>query len=113
MNLEINGSAGGGSSGEGASKEKELAAVTKATMVAAVDELPAANWRKDISSILLLFFLYILQGIPLGLIATIPFLLQSKGVPYTEQARFSLAGWPFSLKVLYAPIIDAVYWRRL
>lgn len=76
------------------------------------ETLPAPNWRKDTRSILLLFFLYILQGIPLGLILTIPFLLLSKGVPYKEQARFSLAFWPFSLKVIYAPIIDAVYFKR-
>jgi PAT family acetyl-CoA transporter-like MFS transporter 1 len=73
---------------------------------------PLPNYRKDIKSILTLFGLYILQGIPLGLIVTVPFLLQAKGVPYKDQAIFSLAFWPFSLKVLYAPIIDAIYWKR-
>jgi PAT family acetyl-CoA transporter-like MFS transporter 1 len=73
---------------------------------------PKADLRKDVKSILLLFLLYILQGVPLGLILTVPFLLQSKGVSYQEQAKFSLAFWPFSLKVLYAPIIDSIYFKR-
>lgn len=63
------------------------------------DDEAKPNFRRDIPSISLLFFLYILQGIPLGLIQTIPFLLQSRGVPYTDQAKFSLAYWPFSVKV--------------
>jgi PAT family acetyl-CoA transporter-like MFS transporter 1 len=70
------------------------------------------NWRKDIQSIGLLLILYILQGVPLGLIVTVPFLLQAKEIPYKDQAKFSLANWPFSLKVLYAPVIDAIYWKR-
>jgi PAT family acetyl-CoA transporter-like MFS transporter 1 len=73
---------------------------------------PKANLRKDIKSILILFGLYILQGVPIGLLLTVPFLLQSKGVSYEEQAKFSLAFWPFSLKVFYAPIIDSIYYKR-
>lgn len=77
-------------------------------------EAPAkANFREDLPSIFLLFLLYILQGIPLGIMRTIPFLLQSRGVEYTEQAQFSIAGWPFGLKVLYAPIVDAFYIKRI
>ncbi|KAK5978534.1 hypothetical protein GCK32_006219 [Trichostrongylus colubriformis] len=51
--------------------------------------------RGDISSICLLLFLYLLQGVPLGLIAAIPLLLQSKHVSYGQQAIFSFAYWPF------------------
>ncbi|CAI2339473.1 unnamed protein product [Caenorhabditis sp. 36 PRJEB53466] len=64
---------------------------------------PNASWWKrthttlkgDISSILLLLFLYLLQGVPL------------------EQAIFSFAYWPFSLKLLWAPIVDSVYSKKL
>ncbi|XP_077016955.1 acetyl-coenzyme A transporter 1 isoform X2 [Tamandua tetradactyla] len=68
--------------------------------------------RAELSSILLLFFLYVLQGIPLGLAGSIPLILQSKNVSYTDQAFFSFVFWPFSLKLLWAPLVDAVYFRN-
>ncbi|MFH4983468.1 hypothetical protein AB6A40_010177 [Gnathostoma spinigerum] len=67
----------------------------------------------DFASMGLLLFLYLLQGIPLGLIAAIPLVLQSKNVSYAEQAVFSFAHWPFSLKLFWAPIVDSVYCKRL
>ncbi|OXA62750.1 Acetyl-coenzyme A transporter 1 [Folsomia candida] len=71
------------------------------------------DYKKDLSSILLLLFLYILQGIPLGLIASIPMILLNKSAAtYTEQAKFSFAYWPFSLKLLWAPIVDSIYSER-
>ena len=63
----------------------------------------------DRSNIALLILLYVLQGIPLGLAGSIPYLLQSRQVSYTEQAMFSFAYWPFSIKLLWAPIVDAAY----
>ncbi|GAB1603762.1 acetyl-coenzyme A transporter 1-like [Argonauta hians] len=67
------------------------------------------NWRRDIHSIAILFFLYILQGIPLGLAGSIPMLLQSNQASYKDQALFSFVYWPFSLKLLWAPIVDSIY----
>ncbi|KAJ1347234.1 hypothetical protein KIN20_002251 [Parelaphostrongylus tenuis] len=69
--------------------------------------------RGDISSIFLLLFLYLLQGVPLGIIAAIPLVLQGKHVSYGQQAVFSFAHWPFSMKLLWAPVVDSVYWRRI
>ncbi|CAL1531033.1 unnamed protein product [Lymnaea stagnalis] len=63
----------------------------------------------DLNSIMLLMFLYILQGIPLGLSGSIPMLLQSRKVSYTDQALFSLVYWPFSVKLLWAPLVDSIY----
>jgi len=67
----------------------------------------------------LLLVLYTLQGIPMGLSASIPFLLQQKiknsgtsAAAYRANAIFALCTWPFSLKLLWAPIVDAVYWKR-
>jgi PAT family acetyl-CoA transporter-like MFS transporter 1 len=89
----------------------------------------------------LLILLYTLQGIPMGLSASIPFLLQEKitkmtaaaaavaGVSssssstaataviaarasYNANAIFALCSWPFSLKLLWAPIVDSVYLKR-
>lgn len=66
-------------------------------------------WKEDGKNVALLFFLYLLQGIPLGLIASVPLMLQNHHVSYKEQAEFSLVFWPFSLKLLWAPIVDSVY----
>ena len=103
----------------------------------------------------LLIALYTLQGIPLGLSASIPFLIQQKvkliaeaaaataaaaaaasvsastihtaaeaatqhvmnsaeiaKTAYNAQAIFALCSWPFSLKLLWAPIVDAVFIRK-
>lgn len=69
--------------------------------------------KNDRMSILILFILYILQGIPLGLAGSIPMILQNKNVSYKEQAVFSLVSWPFSVKLLWAPIVDSMYWKFL
>ncbi|ALC44911.1 CG9706, partial [Drosophila busckii] len=68
--------------------------------------------RGDRRNIGILLFLYILQGIPIGLIAAIPMLLQNRGASYKQQAEFSFAYWPFSIKLLWAPIVDSIYVRR-
>ena len=52
-----------------------------------------------------------LQGVPLGLtFGSIPFLL-SKQLSYAQMATFSLATYPYSLKLLWSPIVDSVYVR--
>ncbi|CAF4911135.1 unnamed protein product, partial [Rotaria socialis] len=71
-----------------------------------------SDWRKDQSSIGLLLFLYILQGVPLGMAASIPLIIQTHGTSWSQQATFSFAFWPFSLKLLWAPIVDALYFKR-
>ncbi|XP_056420978.1 acetyl-coenzyme A transporter 1 [Hyla sarda] len=71
-----------------------------------------AGLRGELGNILLLLFLYILQGIPLGLAGSIPLILQSKNVSYTDQAIFSFVFWPFSLKLLWAPLVDSLYIKR-
>lgn len=76
----------------------------------------AAAYRRflsDWSSILILLFLYTLQGLPLGLITSIPLIIQEKSASYNQQAKFSLAGWPFSLKLLWAPLVDALYLKKI
>lgn len=65
--------------------------------------------RGELGNILLLLFLYVLQGIPLGLAGSIPLILQSKSVSYKDQAFFSFVFWPFSLKLFWAPLVDALY----
>lgn len=47
-----------------------------------------SNLKGDGQNIALLFFLYTLQGIPLGLSAAIPMILQNRGVSYKQQVHF-------------------------
>ncbi|XP_069172066.1 acetyl-coenzyme A transporter 1 isoform X2 [Procambarus clarkii] len=67
----------------------------------------------DRGNVMLLLFLYVLQGIPLGLAGSIPMILQNRHVPYKDQATFSLSFWPFSIKLLWAPLVDSVYFRKM
>lgn len=81
---------------------------TSATAVD-TDQHQGSDLRGDWLNLAVLFFLYLLQGIPLGLASAIPMLLQNTGISYKQQAEFSFAYWPFSLKLLWAPIVDSVY----
>ncbi|XP_026822981.1 acetyl-coenzyme A transporter 1-like [Rhopalosiphum maidis] len=73
-----------------------------------------SNLKGDWLNIFILFLLYIMQGLPLGIVNVIPILLQSKrNVTYNEQTLFSLTGWPFSLKLLWAPLVDALYIHKI
>lgn len=69
--------------------------------------------NQDRGNIALLLLLYTLQGVPLGLTGSIPLILQSRNVAYKDQAMFSFAFWPFSVKLLWAPIVDALYSRKM
>jgi MFS transporter, PAT family, solute carrier family 33 (acetyl-CoA transportor), member 1 len=69
--------------------------------------------NKDIPNILLILFLYVIQGIPIGMTISIPLILSSRDVSYTEQGIFSFALWPISMRILWAPIVDSIYFRRL
>jgi len=62
--------------------------------------------------VLMLFLLYVLQGIPVGLYKAIPLILTNHGVPYTDQALFSIAYYPYSMKLLWAPLVDSLYFKR-
>jgi len=48
----------------------------------------------------------------MGLSSAVPFLMQRKGVSDSEQGQFSFATWPFSLKLLWAPLVDSIYHSR-
>jgi PAT family acetyl-CoA transporter-like MFS transporter 1 len=64
----------------------------------------------DVGNVMLLLLLYFLQGIPMGLSATLDLSLQEGGkVSLEEQGIFNLVGWPYSLKMLWAPIVDSVF----
>ena len=65
--------------------------------------------EKDQRNFGLLVLLYFLQGIPLGLATgSVPFLLK-KHMSFGEIGIFSLASYPYSLKLFWSPIVDAVW----
>lgn len=69
----------------------------------------------DYSACAILLLLYTLQGVPMGLSASVPILLRELDVSYSDLAMFALCSWPFSLKLLWAPIVDSIYnpaWGR-
>jgi PAT family acetyl-CoA transporter-like MFS transporter 1 len=69
--------------------------------------------KKDQRNFLLLVLLYFLQGIPMGLaMGSVPFLLKSV-VSYSSIGVFSLAAYPYSLKLFWSPIVDAVWTPKL
>ncbi|KAF9430110.1 hypothetical protein BGZ94_008314 [Podila epigama] len=68
---------------------------------------------KDFWNFVLLVVLYLLQGVPVGLtFGSIPFLLKAK-MSYSQIGIFSLAHYPYSMKFLWSPIVDAVYNKDL
>jgi len=57
----------------------------------------------------LLVLLYFLQGVPMGLATgSVPFLLKPH-MSYSALGVFSLASYPYSLKLLWSPVVDAVW----
>lgn len=68
---------------------------------------------KDKKAMVLLVALYLLQGIPVGLaFGSIPYLLRSK-LSYSQIGIFTLCTYPYSLKLLWSPIVDSVFSPKL
>ncbi|XP_050523109.1 acetyl-coenzyme A transporter 1-like isoform X7 [Daktulosphaira vitifoliae] len=76
-------------------------------------KLVKPNLKGEWKNIFLLLLLYMLQGIPMGLSFAIPLILQNQKVSYTDQALFSTSAWPFSLKLLWAPIVDTWFIKKI
>lgn len=64
-------------------------------------------------SIFVTLSLYVLQGVVLGLGVSIRLFLLSAKANWQQQYIYSFAQYPFSIKLLWAPIIDVFYIRRL
>ena len=64
----------------------------------------------DIIGLVILFILYFLQGIALGLpLGSLPVILVANGATYAEISAISLSGFPFSLKILWASFLDKYF----
>ena len=62
-------------------------------------------------AIALLILLYACQGIPIGLVFGTINILLKKFLSYSELAIFSLASYPYSLKLFWSPLVDAFYFK--
>ena len=72
--------------------------------------LPSPLPQKSVSDV---GGLDLLQGIPVGLaFGSVPFLLKAR-LSYGQVGIFSLASYPYSMKLLWSPIVDAIYSRRI
>jgi len=68
---------------------------------------------KDKRAMVLLCVLYLIQGVPLGLaLGSVPFLLKEH-LSYSQLATFALSGYPYSLKLLWSPIVDSVFFKSV
>ncbi|KAH3663363.1 hypothetical protein OGAPHI_005353 [Ogataea philodendri] len=62
----------------------------------------------------LLVMLYLIQGVPIGLaFGAVPFLLKSGQLTYSQVGVFSLASYPYSLKLLWSPIVDSCFFKKI
>ncbi|KDQ14932.1 hypothetical protein BOTBODRAFT_109510 [Botryobasidium botryosum FD-172 SS1] len=74
---------------------------------------PPGLTPKDKRAMALLIVLYLIQGIPIGLsFGSIPFLLKAQ-LSYSQIGLFSLCTYPYSLKLLWSPIVDSIYSTRI
>ncbi|PYH93422.1 acetyl coenzyme A transporter [Aspergillus ellipticus CBS 707.79] len=89
-------------------EDPPIAPQTPAMTNTSFANLPASDRR----NFMLLCVLYFLQGIPMGLATgSVPFLLKPY-LSYGQIGVFSLASYPYSLKLLWSPIVDAIWSRR-
>ncbi|GAQ86199.1 MFS transporter, PAT family, solute carrier family 33 (acetyl-CoA transportor), member 1,ACATN, SLC33A1 [Klebsormidium nitens] len=88
---------------------EEGAAEASAPLVDSSASKLQADDTSDVRNMALLILLYAMQGVPLGLSSgSIPFILKSKA-SYTEIGIFTLAAYPYSMKLLWSPIVDTVF----
>ncbi|KZS90307.1 MFS general substrate transporter [Sistotremastrum niveocremeum HHB9708] len=68
---------------------------------------------KDKHAIALLVVLYLIQGVPIGLaMGSMPFLLKTS-LSYSQLGVFTLSSYPYSLKLLWSPIVDSIFSPKL
>lgn len=70
-------------------------------------------WYRLSGSVLLLTFLYFIQGLPYGVqVHFLPIYLRSRGIDLTTVGLLRLLQVPWMLKVLWAPLVDVYLTRR-
>ncbi|UJR11679.1 hypothetical protein I4U23_015860 [Adineta vaga] len=72
----------------------------------------ATKSSTSISNICLVTILYTLQGFNIGLVMSIPLFLIYYGATWKDRGTFNFSGYPFSMKLLWAPFVDVLYIKR-
>ncbi|CCA70174.1 related to putative acetyl-coenzyme A transporter [Serendipita indica DSM 11827] len=73
------------------------------------DKMSKPLSTKDKKAMVLLIILYLIQGVPLGLaLGSVPFLLREH-LTYKQLSWISLSSYPYSLKLLWSPIVDSMF----
>ncbi|KAG2155391.1 acetyl-coenzyme A transporter 1 [Suillus clintonianus] len=68
---------------------------------------------RDRKAMTLLIILYLIQGVPLGLaLGSVPFILREH-LSYSQLGVFALSNYPYSLKLLWSPIVDSTFFPSL
>lgn len=68
--------------------------------------------RTPMSYIFLITVLYVLQGINLGIAGSLPLFLVAHGATWKDRGTFNFVYYPFSFKLLWAPLTDVLYSKR-
>ncbi|KAF7310551.1 GYF domain-containing protein [Mycena chlorophos] len=77
------------------------------------DQQPHSLSSEDKRAMVLLCVLYLIQGVPLGLaLGSVPFILREQ-LSYSQLGTFALSGYPYSLKLLWSPIVDSLFFSSI
>ncbi|XP_026804389.1 acetyl-coenzyme A transporter 1-like [Rhopalosiphum maidis] len=88
--------------------------LTAVTVVDESNSTDVPNLKGDWHNIFVLILLYTMQGFGTSLTIGVPIILQgNKNVTYKDQALITMATWPFSLKMIWAPLVDALYIQKV
>jgi PAT family acetyl-CoA transporter-like MFS transporter 1 len=77
-----------------------------------LESIQKSRSKNEKLKIFLLIYLFFLQNLPTGLVNSLPLILIVNHVSYSDIGTFSLMMWPFLLRILWAPFVDAVYFKR-
>lgn len=83
---------------EDAKSEKSLTNKTITSHSSIKLQAITTNLDGDYGNIVILLLLYMMQGLPFGIIHSLPMILQKRGVSYKDQAGLTFSHWPFASK---------------
>jgi hypothetical protein len=87
--------------------------VQKSKVLETIDPEQGMWLKGDVSRLLFLTILYLIQGVSFGfLMNTLPIMLK-KNFDYTSIGIISFCSFPYNIKFLFSPIVDTKYFKML
>ncbi|KAF9229532.1 hypothetical protein BS17DRAFT_792430 [Gyrodon lividus] len=74
-----------------------------------VHKKPKSLSARDKRAMALLIILYLIQGVP---VSSVPFILREH-LSYSQLGVFALSNYPYSLKLLWSPIVDSTFFPSI